>query len=258
MLDNRAVRGPTSLAGRPGRPRLQRIVQPPDDRRAEDLGSVHGVGERAGDGLRREVEGLAEDGHEHSEASRLEEVLHGIWPDGGCSPGPAPRGRASRSVRDGGTPARLAMAIRWITEMVEPPKGEHDLDRVVERRARRTDPADRPWRTIAPADAAAMRARPESAAGIEEAPGQRQPQGLHRRRHRRRGPTSCSAPATARMGAPRSRPSSDSDGNRLGPRSAQKRQTSEPEPRRDRASCTRSMGPASTKTNGGSARSKRP
>src|SRR3954454_23844719 len=161
------------------------------------------------------------------------------------------RANASKRSKDSGTPARPAMAIRWITAFVEPPNAkttETALSNEAEDNNREGEASDPTRDTIARPDAAAMRAWPESAAGIEEAPGNDRPNASTAAVIVDAVPIVMQWPGDRAMDASISS-SSDSD-KEPARRSAQNRQTSEPDPSTWPRQYARSIGPAGTNTNG--------
>jgi hypothetical protein len=103
---------------------VDRPVERADDVVVEDLGAGEFLAQRAAvDGQRRAVEQVADARHQRRQAAGVEEVLHQVG---------SPLGRmlaitgvraagASKSSSVTGTPARRAIAIRWMMALVEQP-----------------------------------------------------------------------------------------------------------------------------------------
>ena len=100
------------------------------------------------------------------------------------------RETASKSSRVSGMPKRPAMAMRWMTALVEPPSAISTVT-AFRNDARVTMSAGRissqTSSTMRRPQSEAMRGCAESTAGIEAAPGERQPERLDGARHRRGG-----------------------------------------------------------------------
>ena len=226
----------------------RRIARPPSDtsgfERADDV-VVEDLGAR--ESLRDGQPGDGQDvvqveaGHQAAQAAGLEEVLHQVLAgradvgedrDGAGELVEAVQGRAS-------TPARPAIAIRWMTALVEPPSARTTVI-AFSKDSRESGDAGRS--TIRRPAATAMRGWSESRGRDRGGARQRQAQRLDRGRHRRRRPHRHAV--AGRGGDPlldllpvglRDSPARSS---------AQYFQTSEPEPSVSPRQRARSIGPA--------------